>query len=301
MNGLPYYRAFPRDFIEGTVGMSFEEKAAYRLVLDLIYMQNGRLPDDARYISGLLGCSVRKWNALRETLIEKGKIYAKDGIISNLRADKELETTETLREKKRENASGPRKNRDLKKRPLSDTDTDINNPPTPPDGGNVPPPDGKPVEPSDPPKKDPPVEDPWKFFTRFWEAYPSEGKVSASEDRARFAFGPAAVKLGAERVARSAENYARAVKDANTKPVSIFRFLTVSEGLIERYGAAAGGGGRSAESWRAVVRLYADKGLWSVPGSGPPGSRDCRVPPEILAEFGYGDAKPPLKVVGGAA
>ena len=30
--------------------MTFELKGAYRLVLDLIYMQDGQLPDDARYI-----------------------------------------------------------------------------------------------------------------------------------------------------------------------------------------------------------------------------------------------------------
>ena len=74
MNGLPYYKAYPRDFIEGTVGMSFELKAAYRLVLDLVYMQGGDLPDNSRYIAGLLGCSVRKWNGFRDELLLLGKI-----------------------------------------------------------------------------------------------------------------------------------------------------------------------------------------------------------------------------------
>lgn len=81
MNGLPYYKAYPRDFIEGTIGMDFETKAAYRLVLDLIYMQGGNLPDDARYISGLLGCSVKKWNLLRETLVDAGKIDVRGGTL----------------------------------------------------------------------------------------------------------------------------------------------------------------------------------------------------------------------------
>lgn len=75
MNGLPYYKAYPRDFIEGTIGMPFEIKCAYRVVLDLIYMQGGELPDDARYISGLLGCSVRKWKSIRSALIQAGKIH----------------------------------------------------------------------------------------------------------------------------------------------------------------------------------------------------------------------------------
>lgn len=110
MNGLPYYKAYPRDFIEGTIGMPFELKGAYRLLLDLIYMQGGRLPDDAKYISGLLGCSVRAWNKYRSDLIASGKIQADLGIISNFRADKELESLTSLQEKQREKASKPRKN-----------------------------------------------------------------------------------------------------------------------------------------------------------------------------------------------
>lgn len=113
MNGLPYYKAYPRDFIEGTVGMSFEMKAAYRLVLDLIYMQGGRLPDDAGYISGLLGCSIRKWNSLRKALIEAGKLYAENGIIGNFRADNQLETSRKLQEKNAENGRRSNKNNGL--------------------------------------------------------------------------------------------------------------------------------------------------------------------------------------------
>ena len=83
MNGLPYYKAYPRDFIEGTIGMDFELKGAYRLVLDLIYMQGGQLADDARYISGLLGCTLKKWNSLRSKLIEMGK--TEDDVMAILR------------------------------------------------------------------------------------------------------------------------------------------------------------------------------------------------------------------------
>jgi uncharacterized protein YdaU (DUF1376 family) len=104
-------------------------KAAYRLVLDLIYMQAGRLPDDERYISGLLGCSVRAWKKHRAALISAGKIYAEDGIISNFRADKELETSSSRQEQNAENRRRSRKINDLQKRPLNhaeaDTDTDI--------------------------------------------------------------------------------------------------------------------------------------------------------------------------------
>jgi uncharacterized protein YdaU (DUF1376 family) len=128
VNGLPYYKAYPRDFIEGTIGMSFELKGAYRLVLDLIYMQNGRLPDDARYISGQLGCTVRAWNGYRAKLIELGKLKAEDGIISNFRANLELDNLREISRKNAENASLPRKNKDLwlavAKRTFSHTEPD---------------------------------------------------------------------------------------------------------------------------------------------------------------------------------
>ena len=128
MNGLPYYKAYPRDFFEGTIGMPFELKSGYRLLLDLIYLQGGRLPDDARYISGLMGCSVRAWKSIRERLIAAGKIVVKDGIISNFRADKELESLAKLQERQRENASGPRKINEIQKprhrHTEPDTDTD---------------------------------------------------------------------------------------------------------------------------------------------------------------------------------
>ncbi|WP_406646904.1 YdaU family protein [Aliisedimentitalea scapharcae] len=122
MNGLPYYKAYPRDFIEGTIGMPFEVKCAYRVVLDLIYMQGGELPDDDRYISGLLGCSIRKWKSIRQTLIDGGKITVSGEFLSNKRAVSELETLSKLQDKKRENASGPRKNNNLAKRQLSHTE-----------------------------------------------------------------------------------------------------------------------------------------------------------------------------------
>lgn len=127
MNGLPYYKAYPRDFIEGTIGLPFELKAAYRLVLDLIYMQGGALPDDDRYIAGLLGCSVRKWGSLRAELVRLGKIYVSGGFLRNYRADKELETLAKLQDKQRENRARPNKIKEMQSPRFDHTepDTDI--------------------------------------------------------------------------------------------------------------------------------------------------------------------------------
>lgn len=125
MNGLPYYPRYPRDFLEGTVGMPFELKGAYALVLDLIYMMGERgLPDDPHFISGHLGCSVRKWNTLRKQLLDRGKIAAENGIISNKRADKEKIIQRKYQDKQAENRRGANKNKDLEKPAFDHTDTD---------------------------------------------------------------------------------------------------------------------------------------------------------------------------------
>ena len=129
MNGLPYYKRYPRDFIEGTIGMGFEMKAAYGLVLDIIYMQGGNLVDDARYISGLLGCSVRKWTALRLALIEAGKLVARDGYLGNYRADKELETLRKYQTNQSENRARPNKINALESPPSNHTEPDTDKEP----------------------------------------------------------------------------------------------------------------------------------------------------------------------------
>lgn len=111
---LPYYKRYPRDFFEGTIGMSFEAKGAYGLVLDIIYMRDGELPDDARYVAGLLGCSVRMWNKIKNELVELGKLSCVDGVISNFRADYLCEERRTYRDKQAENRTRPNKNNTVK-------------------------------------------------------------------------------------------------------------------------------------------------------------------------------------------
>jgi hypothetical protein len=113
MNGLPYYKAYPRDFIEGTIGMRLELKGAYRILLDLIYLSRGKLPDEPRYIAANLGCSVRAWGNYRRELIEIGKIEVKDQLISNFRATLEVDKLEIISDNMAINARLPRKNKGL--------------------------------------------------------------------------------------------------------------------------------------------------------------------------------------------
>ena len=151
MNGLPYYPRYPRDFFEGTAGMSFEEKGAYSMVLDLIYMMGERgLPDNPQFISGHLGMSVRKWNSIKARLLNSGKITLDHGIISNFRADKMKIIQSKYRHNQAENARKRWKNNDLAEpphMPYKKPNTNINNlssngdvvrgdPPAPPTDGS---------------------------------------------------------------------------------------------------------------------------------------------------------------------
>jgi uncharacterized protein YdaU (DUF1376 family) len=113
MNGLPYYKRFPRDFIEGTIGMPLELKGAYSIVLDLIYMHSGALPDDAGYISGVIGCSPRQWGFHRKRLVDLGKLVVRGAFIGSSRADRELFETRSYQEQQAFNGSRPKKNKHI--------------------------------------------------------------------------------------------------------------------------------------------------------------------------------------------
>ena len=95
--------------------MPFELKAAYGIILDLIYIHGTELPDDPRFIAGQLNVSVRKWKKLRDGLIEAGKIQIVSGSITNYRAVSELEILSKFQDKQAENRHRPNKNKDLEK------------------------------------------------------------------------------------------------------------------------------------------------------------------------------------------
>jgi uncharacterized protein YdaU (DUF1376 family) len=86
-----WYKRCGADFIHGTMGLSLEEKGAYSLCLDLMYDHEGPIPDDARWLAGICGVSIRKWTAIRNRLVEAGKLDVVDGRLINSRALFEIE------------------------------------------------------------------------------------------------------------------------------------------------------------------------------------------------------------------
>jgi uncharacterized protein YdaU (DUF1376 family) len=106
MSDHPWYARYPQDFIMGTMGMSLESRGAYSLLLDMMYDRLGPIPDEPRYIAGVLNISVRKWSSIRSELIDDGKIFVTDdGFIFNSRASFEIENLAKISRKRAENGA----------------------------------------------------------------------------------------------------------------------------------------------------------------------------------------------------
>jgi len=118
-----WYKRCGADFIHGTMMLTLEEKGAYSLCLDLIYDRGGPIPDDARWLSGVCGVSIRKWSVIRERLVSLGKLTAVNGLISNVRADLEIVSSELQRRNQAESgAKGGRKRAENAGQPLQNND-----------------------------------------------------------------------------------------------------------------------------------------------------------------------------------
>lgn len=141
-----WYKRCGADFIHGTMMLTLEEKGAYSLCLDLIYDRGGPIPDDARWLSGVCGVSIRKWNAIRERLLSLGKLVTNGELLSNRRADLEILSSELQRRnqaesgakggrKRAENAAAPKENSDLAQatlKPIEEIREEEKDPPNPP-------------------------------------------------------------------------------------------------------------------------------------------------------------------------
>jgi len=258
---LPYYKRFPRDFLDATVGMSLEQKGAYGLVLDLIFMR-GNLPDDSQYIAGQLGCSVRKWNSLREYLVSVGKLKIENGMISNFRADILLEETRKYREQKAENRSKHKEIKVEEKRPSTKRAeiqiTDKEEGATAPSASEV-------------------VEDIWKLLPRKKRGGTSKAKLlkpigkllKAKADPVRI-------------IAAVAACYSepRHTEDDGQYAPAICSWL--SDGVWENWEPQSESTLQDAD-WRPIMRAYCETRHWPSALAGPaPHEEGCRAPAGML-------------------
>ena len=97
MSARPWYKRYGADFVFGTMGLPLDVRGAYSICIDLIYDRGGPIPDDARWLAGICGVSLRKWASIRDRLIGAGKLIEQNGYLINPRAFHELETDEAAR------------------------------------------------------------------------------------------------------------------------------------------------------------------------------------------------------------
>ena len=98
-----WHSRYHRAALDGMLTLSLEARGAYNTVLDLIYAKGAPVADDARWLAGWMGCSVKKWLPIRELLIARGKLVvvevAGQPCLMNARAAQELEESEQRRRK----------------------------------------------------------------------------------------------------------------------------------------------------------------------------------------------------------
>lgn len=73
-----------------TLGLTMEEYGQYTVLLDLIFVHNGAIPDDPAFVRGPLKTNAAGWRRVRDKLLGLGRIYTVDGHIRSARADREI-------------------------------------------------------------------------------------------------------------------------------------------------------------------------------------------------------------------
>lgn len=95
MSRMDWHPRYHSDALEGMERMTLPERGAYTTLLDMIYDRAGPVPDEDRMLAGVMLVSVRAWKAMRQRLIDLGKIEVVETphgpALHNDRARNELE------------------------------------------------------------------------------------------------------------------------------------------------------------------------------------------------------------------
>lgn len=119
MTGLPWFKCYPRDFNDGMMGLTMEERGAYVTILNCIYQRGTPVHDDPLYFRAMLQCSGKAWSRVRASLIVKGRLFEVNvngkPCLMDERAALEIENNlEKRRELSERGARGGRKSQALR-------------------------------------------------------------------------------------------------------------------------------------------------------------------------------------------
>jgi hypothetical protein len=79
--------------------VSPEEYGYLTILRDLMFVQGGAIADDPRIAKRYLGCNIQRWLPLRESFIQRGKIYQNGNTLRSQLVDEPLENTRERRKK----------------------------------------------------------------------------------------------------------------------------------------------------------------------------------------------------------
>lgn len=85
-----FYKMDPILWDHATVDLTLEEEAAYLRIVNAIYRSERGCPNNDRVLAGMFRVSTRKAKSLVNSLIQHGKIFIRDDMLWNEKAEREL-------------------------------------------------------------------------------------------------------------------------------------------------------------------------------------------------------------------
>lgn len=89
---IPYFDFYPADFMNGVRGLTPQEVGVYTMILCRIYEESGPVEYHAERLATYCGMRVSAFEKTMERLILLGKFSLSEGMLSNRRAEREIES-----------------------------------------------------------------------------------------------------------------------------------------------------------------------------------------------------------------
>ena len=206
---IPYFDFYPVDFMNGVRGLSAQDVGVYTMVLCRVYEENGPIEFNTMRLSTYCGMREATFKKVIEKLVALGKFDLSNGVLSNHRAETEIQSRADKLKLNSKAGKASAQKRQQKQQPVStsvqhpfnhtdtDTDTDtIKNSPSPT---------------RERPAREIQSEDvgTQEQFDEFWSVYPNPTQRPSAQGNFQFACmkaSPATIIAGARAYANKSDD-----------------------------------------------------------------------------------------------